>query len=98
QEVAEAAEDVAALRGGREPPAVVGGAGRRDGGVHVRGAGLREAADEVAVAGGVAVLERLAGGGVAPPAADVVLKGLHVGVGTVGGHRLCHVTGRVLRG
>ena len=47
---------------------------------------------------GLRSLERLAGGGVAPFAADVVLKGLDVGGRTVGRHRLCHVTRGVLLG
>ena len=60
-ELAEAVEDLAALRSGRPSPAALGVLGRPHGPRDVgRGAGL-EAADDVARVGGVAALERRAG-------------------------------------
>ena len=80
-EVADALEDLAALGRGHEAPRPEGASGGLDGGGHVRFARGREGADEVGLLGGVAALERLAAGGVAPLAVDVVLEGLGHGSG-----------------
>jgi hypothetical protein len=74
QEVADAAEHVAARRGRRAPPHVEAAGGARHGGVDVGGARLGKAADEVAGVGRVAVLEVGAGRRGDPPAGDEVLE------------------------
>src|SRR5439155_10975687 len=65
-------QDLAPLRGRKGPPAREGVASRRHRPLDVGGARVVEDADEVAVVGGVAVLERAAGSGADPSAADVV--------------------------
>ena len=72
-ELREAEEDLAALRRGDEAPVLECRLRGGDGAVDVVGAGPREGADQLAV-GGARRVERLAGGGVDPLAADVVLK------------------------
>ena len=72
EELREAVEDLAALRRRYEPPVLVRLLRRGDGAVDVVRPRLREDPDELAV-GRARGLERLAGGGVHPLAADEVL-------------------------
>jgi hypothetical protein len=74
-EVREAEEDLAAPGGRDEPPLLEGGLGSGDGALDVLGPGLGEDADRVPVRR-AGRLEGLAGSGLDPLAADVVLEGL----------------------
>jgi hypothetical protein len=73
-----AVEDLAAFGCGRIAPARERVAGGGDGGFHVLGPRLGEAADQVVAVGGVAILEGRAGGGRNPAPADVVAVVGHV--------------------
>ena len=75
QQLGEAEEDLAPPRSWDEPPVLVGRLRGGDCAVDVLGARARESADRLAVRGARA-FEGLAGGGVDPLAADVVLEGL----------------------
>jgi len=75
EQLCEAEENLAALRGRDEPPVLVGRSGRRDRAVDVLGPRLREDADRLAVRR-ARRLEGPAGSSVDPLAVDVVLERL----------------------